>query len=294
MIRSMTGFGKGEAVSKYGRVKVEIRTINHKFLDISAKLPEGLLGFEDKIREDLARFIKRGKVNLNLVYEDGVDSADKIMVDEKLAKTYYRQLTALKNKMALEGSIRLDQIILLPGVITYEPKTALSHDIWPCVQKALANAVKNLDKSRQKEGRAIYADLKRRVRSIEKATGVIKERSEASVKLYRERLANRIKEISNGAATVLDKGRLEQEVALYAKNSDVTEEIIRILSHVQNLHDSLQTNVEIGKELDFIAQELSREINTIGAKASDFKISKNVIRLKGEVEKIREQAKNIE
>lgn len=294
MIKSMTGFGKGEAKSRLGTVKVEVRTVNHKFLEMSTKLPDGLLGFEDRIREICGNFVRRGKVNLNLIYEDGLDSADKIVVDEKLAKKYYRELSNLKKKIDLEGSIRLDQIITLPGVITYEPRGALPTKIWSCIQRALEEALKNLDVSRVKEGRVLYKDIKKRIRNIEKATAVIKERSSINIKLYKEKLASRIKEISSGSVTTFDKGRLEQEVALYAKNSDVTEEITRISAHVRNLKDTIERYVEVGKELDFIAQELNREINTIGSKASDFKIAKKVIQIKSEVEKVREQAKNIE
>jgi uncharacterized protein (TIGR00255 family) len=294
MIKSMTGFGKGEASNKFGKVKVEVRSVNHKFLEISARLPEGLLDFEEKVRQTAAGFVRRGKVNLNVIYEDGLDSADKIVIDEKLAKTYYRLLTALKKKIALEGSIRLDQLIGLPGVITYEPKHAFPVKIWPCVEDALVEAFEHLDRSRLKEGRALYADITKRVELIERAMKVIKERSKTNVKFYKERLKNSIKEVSGGSVKLFDKSRIEQEVALYAKNSDITEEIIRIEAHRKNLNDSLAKDAEVGKKVDFIAQELNREINTIGSKASDFRISQKVIQIKSEIEKLREQAKNIE
>lgn len=294
MIKSMTGFGKGEISGKYGRIKVEVRSVNHKFFEISAKLPEGLLDFEDRVREMVSKFIRRGKVNLNLVCEDGLESADKIVVDEKLAMVYYRMLTGLKKKIPVEGSVRMDQLITLPGVITYEPKGVTPPKIWPYMEKALIMALENLSRSRLKEGRAIYVDLKKRIRHIEKATGMIKIRSQINVKLYKERLKKSIIELSGTSMKKFDKGRLEQEVALYAKNSDITEEITRILAHVCNLKDVLKKDLEVGKKLDFIAQELNREINTIGSKASDFKISQKVIQIKSEVEKLREQAKNIE
>jgi uncharacterized protein (TIGR00255 family) len=294
MIKSMTGFGKGEAKGKFGRIKAEVRTVNHKFLEISTKLPEGLLDFEDRIREIASKFVKRGKANLNLVYEDGLDSADKVVVDEKLAAAYYKMLSALKKKIRLEGSIRMDQLIMLPGVITYEPKKGLSQKIWPSVEEALREAFRDLDRFRAKEGRALYTDLKKRIGYIEKAMSVIKERSKINVKLYKERLKDSIKEVSGKSMKMFDKARLEQEVALYAKNSDVTEEVTRISAHLKNLADTLENGLEVGKKLDFIAQELNREINTIGSKASDFKISQKVIQVKSEIEKLREQAKNIE
>lgn len=294
MIKSMTGFGKGEAKGRYGKVKTEVRTVNHKFLEISTKLPEGFLDFEDRIRQLIARFVKRGKVNLSVVYENSLESADKIGVDEKLAAAYYRMLLRLKKKLKLEGSVRLDQLIALPGVITYEPKTALPSAVWPVLERALKEAFENLDESRLKEGGHLYADLEKRIINIERATNLIKERSKINVRLYKKRLKDSIKEMSANSLRSFDKNRLEQEVALYAKNSDVTEEIIRILAHVKNLKDILERDSEVGKKIDFIAQELNREINTIGSKASDFKISQKVIQIKSEVEKLREQAKNIE
>lgn len=294
MIKSMTGFGKGEAKGKFGSVSAEARAVNHKFLEISVRLPDGFLGFEEKVREIVGGFVKRGKINLNLTHEDGIDSADKVTVNGKLAKKYYKQLINLKKTINVEGSIRLDQIIALPGVITYEPQGVIPDKIWPCINAALKEALKNLNISRIKEGRALYADLKKRTKNINKATQTIKERSSINVKLYKDKFADRINEISNTAVKSFDKGRLEQEVALYAKNSDVTEEITRIRAHIKNLTDTLNKNVEVGKEIDFICQELNREINTVGSKASDFIIAKKVIQIKSEVEKLREQAKNIE
>jgi len=294
MIRSMTGFGKGEAKGKQGSVKIELRSVNHKFLDMTTRLPDGLLIFEDKIREIIGKHIKRGKVNLNLVYEDGVSSAEKIFIDEKLAKTYYKQLMSLKKKIRTNGAIRIDQIIALPGVITYEATKPVPAKIWPSLQIALKEAVKNLSDARMKEGRVIYQDIKKRVKIIEQARDVIKDRSKINVKMYKERLRKSIKDISSNGVKKFDKERLEQEVALYAKNSDVTEEITRISAHVRNIKECLEKNDETGKKLDFICQELNREINTIGSKASDYKISKKVIQIKSEIEKFREQAKNIE
>lgn len=294
MIRSMTGFGKGETKTACGVVIAEARSINHKFLEISSKLPEGLILFEDKIRELSGGYVKRGKVNLNIIHEDGTDAADKITVDYKAAKAYFRQISELKKRIKVDGSIRLDQIITLPGVIKYESKSASAERLWPCIEKAVISALKNLDASRLKEGRAIYTDIMKRVRIIEKANHVVKERSRINVKAYKDRLKKSINEISKDAKAKIDNGRVEQEVALYAKNSDVTEEIIRVSAHLKNLRDTMAKDLEVGKKLDFIAQELNREINTVGSKASDFKISQKVIQMKSEVDKLREQAKNIE
>ncbi|MEI8175453.1 MAG: YicC/YloC family endoribonuclease [Candidatus Omnitrophota bacterium] len=294
MIRSMTGFGRGAAKGKYGTFKAEIRSVNHKFLELSVKMPETLSLFEDKAREVTAGSIKRGKAYLSVFHDDGVSSADKIVVDEKIARSYYQQLMGLKKKINAEGSIRLDQIIMLPGVIKYEHKEIAPAKLWPFVAEALAKALRDLNGFRDKEGRAILTDLKTRVKIMRAATAVIQERSKINVKAYRARLKTSIGELSKTETAGFDKGRLEQEVALYAKNSDIAEEITRISAHLDNLLDTLADDPEPGKKIDFIAQELNREINTVGSKASDFKIAQKVIQVKSEIDKLREQAKNIE
>ncbi|MFH1848321.1 MAG: YicC/YloC family endoribonuclease [Candidatus Omnitrophota bacterium] len=293
MIKSMTGFGKGETTSPFGAVKAEIRTINHKFLDAFIKLPEGLSVFEEKVRTLVQRRVKRGKANLNITVDETSGASIKIVIDEKLAKSYHKQLLLLKKELGLEGGIKIEQIMALPGLIKHEAKGIDPQKAWPYVEKAINSACGSLDRSRLKEGAVIYKDLKKRTGSIKKAVAVIDNRSSINIQLYKKRLSKTIKKLS-GSTMSFDKNRLEQEVALFAKNCDVTEEITRIRGHLKNVSDTLSQNGEAGKKLDFIAQELHREVNTIGAKASDLKISQKVIQIKSEVEKLREQAKNIE
>lgn len=293
MIKSMTGYGKAEATSKYGTAKVELRSINHRYLDISVKLPEALVEFEDKIRAIAQQDIRRGKVYINILFNGKDKYLEKIIVDETLASAYYKQLLTLKKRLHLNSVIRLEQLLSLPGVVRLETRDVDVDKFWPTVKRAVEKSLKVLKHSRLKEGRMIQKDIWCRVRVIKKALEVIKNRSADNVEVYRERLAKMVKELS-GNELHLDKNRLEQEVVIFAKNSDVTEEIVRMKSHLACLEDTLSSDDEIGKKLDFVAQELFREVNTIGTKSGDYIISQKVILIKTQIEKLREQAKNVE
>jgi len=292
MIRSMTGFGRGEAKYNGGKIRVEIKTINHKFFDVGMKLPERIATFEEEIKEILQKKIQRGKINIAINYEGTVAKDEKISINRRLAKSYCDELSLLKRSLGLKHEINVQDLINLPGVLNARTdERSLSH-LWVATKKAFGNATENLVADREKEGRAIYKDLAKRAARIEVMLSVIKKRSHLHVEEYRKRFADRIRDLTSGRE--IDMGRLEMEVAIFAKNSDIAEEITRLKSHLANLKKTLTGTGEIGKKIDFIAQELHREINTVGSKASDFKISKNVIEIKSEIEKIREQAKNIE
>lgn len=292
MIRSMTGFGKGEAKFRNGKVTVEIKTINHKFFDATLKLPNGTTAFEDKIKEILQKKIGRGKVNLNLMYDGALPKGEKIAINTKAARNYYNELSKLRKQLGLEEDITTRDIVMLPGVLSISAMDEALSAFWPKIKAALDSAVEKLVVDREKEGKSIYNDLTSRVRKIEKMLAVIKSRSHLNIEEYRKRFADRVKDMTGGRD--IDMGRLEMEVAIFAKNSDISEEITRLKNHLSNFNKTISVNGEVGKKIDFIAQELHREINTIGSKASDFKISKNVIEIKSEIEKIREQAKNLE
>lgn len=293
MIRSMTGFGKGEARFRDGKITVEIKTVNHKFFDETLKLPETMASFEERIKEALQKDIKRGKVNFNLTYNGAAGREGRIRINRALAKNYHDELISLEKYLGAKDHLGVKEIAALPGVLTYEAADARFYDvIWPKVKKALDVALKRLVADREKEGRSTYADLKKRAGNIARMLTAIRSRAHLNVDEYRKRFAERVKDLASGGE--IDRGRLEMEVAIFAKNSDISEEIARLSNHLSNFLATIGGNGEAGKKLDFIAQELHREINTIGSKASDFRISKNVIEIKGEIEKIREQAKNIE
>jgi uncharacterized protein (TIGR00255 family) len=288
----MTGFGRGEARFKNGKVTIEIKTVNHKFFDETIRLPAGMASFEDRIKEVLQKRIRRGKINMGLVYDGKIFKNERITINHKTAKSYCSELSKLNKRLGLNGDVSIREIIALPGVISYETLESNLSAMWPRVKEALELAIDRVLADREKEGRSIYDDLSKRAKHIEKMLGVIKARAGLNIEEYRKRFAERVRDISGGRE--IDRGRLEMEVAIYAKNSDISEEINRIANHLSHLNKTISGTGEVGKKVDFIAQELHREINTTGSKASDFKIAQNVIDIKGEIEKIREQAKNLE
>lgn len=292
MIRSMTGFGRGEAKFGNGHITVEIKTLNHKFFDAALKLPNNISTFEDKIKETLQKVIKRGRVNFNLIYDGTLLKDERININKKVAKNYYDELLKLKRHVGSKDDITIKELIALPGVINYEVVEKNLTKLWPKIKKAIEKALVKLVRDREKEGRSTYIDLKKRTRKIRSMLSVIKARAHLNLDEYKKRFAERVKDLTGGRD--IDRGRLEMEVAIFAKNSDISEEITRLGNHLANFEKTISGNGDVGKKIDFIAQELHREINTIGSKASDFKISKNVIEIKSEVEKIREQAKNVE
>lgn len=293
MIRSMTGFGRGEASVPGGKLRIEIKTLNHRFMELSNKLPDKFSIFEDKIRSELAPHIKRGKVNLFLTYE-GTDKLKPVFaIDLALAKKYAELLNELKSSLRLKDDVTLLQIISFPNVITTQEASKDETRLWPSLKTALDAALKDLVKTREKEGCGLSKDILERKKNILKALSVIERRSSIAVKEYRDKLLKRVVELSCGRIK-LDEGRLEFEVALFAKNSDVSEEITRLKAHLNGFEDALRCKTEVGRKLDFITQELHREINTIGQKTSDFKTSQIAIEIKGHIEKIREQVQNIE
>lgn len=288
----MTGFGKGEMKFPGGQIIVELKTVNHKFFDASLKLPETISPFEDRIKEALQKKINRGKVNVNVIYENNRAKDEVVAINKKLAKSYHAGMVSLKKSLGLKEPVGLKELIALPGVINYAATQESLTVLWPKIEKALSAALTALILDREKEGKALYRDFSKRVSAIDKMLAEIKSRAHLSIKEYRERFEKRVKDLTSGHK--MDKGRLEMEVAIFAKNIDISEEITRLKNHLANFKRTLGTNGEAGKKIDFIAQELHREINTIGSKASDFNISRNVIEIKSEIEKIREQAKNIE
>ncbi|MDP2913791.1 MAG: YicC/YloC family endoribonuclease [Candidatus Omnitrophota bacterium] len=292
MIRSMTGFGRGEAKFKNGKITIEIKTINHKFFDATLKLPNNISTFEDAIKDILLRRLSRGKINLNLIYDGTILKDDRIKINRKTAKRYYEELASLKKYLGLKDDIAMKDLAALPGVLTYEPFEENLAGFWPKIKEALESALGRLVADRGKEGALLCRDLARRAKKIGTMLSVIKSRSYLNIEEYKKKFADRIKDLTSGRD--IDMGRLEIEVAIFAKSSDISEEITRLDNHLSNLNKTLSGGGEAGKKIDFIAQELHREINTIGSKASDFKISKNAIEIKSEIEKIREQAKNLE
>ncbi len=292
MIRSMTGFGKAQIRSPYGMITIEIRALNHKYFEVSAKAPNGLSQYEDSLKEIIHQRVKRGKIYLSVDINGQRENSPIVTINEKAARRYANELRSLKRGLRLKGDLTLNELIALPGVIVAETPKMDSRKLILPIKKVLKKALKELLKDKAREGRALSKDLSSRAINIQTIITDIDRRASISVTKYKRHLTNKIKELT-GTRNV-DRGRLEQEVALFAKNCDISEELTRLKSHLVTLRNSLKADSEAGKKLDFMAQELHREANTIGSKSSDFKISRYVIQIKSDIEKIREQVKNIE
>ncbi len=292
MVRSMTGFGRASVKVKSGKITVEIKTINHKFFDVMCKLPPSIAALEEKIKEVIQKKIMRGKVSLHLTCDGKLLKDERFAINRDVAKNYHEELIKLKKYIGLSDDITIKELVALPGVLSYDPGDGNLARAWPKVKSAVESAIISLVADRAKEGKALALELSARSRKIMKLLAFIKSRAHLNIDEYKRRFEARVRALTGGRD--IDMGRLEMEVAIFAKNCDISEEITRLKNHLENFGKTISAGDEVGKKLDFIAQELHREINTIGSKASDYKVAKNVIEIKSEIEKIREQAKNLE
>ncbi len=291
MIKSMSGFGEGKISDNKTEISCQIRTYNHRFLDITTNLPDTLLKFDTFIRRIISERIKRGSINLKIDYKDKILPEQSINVDISLAKKLNSTFNQVGKKFKIMRNYDIRDILLFPGVCEVKIKKpkeiALKQRLKECINKSLDGVLK----IREKEGKQAYEDLSCRVNIIKKAMDKIELRMDSVVKNYRNKL---LKKINALGGISLDEGRLTQEVALFIKNSDISEEIHRIKGHLNLLKETIKKGHPVGKEIDFISQELNREINTVQAKVSDFRISRDAIKIKSEIEKIRQQSHNIE
>ena len=294
MIKSMTGFGKGESTGKFGRFIVEVRTVNHRYFDLTVRLPHNLNQLEEKIKNYTHKYIKRGKVNFSLLHRKGEKALDPITIDYEAAEKYCKLLNKLKAKFKLKDDIKLSHMLSFPDVIVQEHPEHKFASMWPFIEKAVKKAVSDCDKMKKKEGNAIYRDLSKRITKVSKSVDKIATLVPEIVVSYQARLDSSVKNILKSRNYEIDRKRLETEVAMFARQCDVSEEITRSKSHLSALKNALLSNGESGRRLDFILQELQREINTLGAKAGSTTISRLVVDIKSEIEKMREQAQNVE
>lgn len=291
MATSMTGFGRGEAKGKMGTVVVETKSLNHRYLEVVYRLPSSLLVLEDKMRDLIQKRCKRGRITVSVSFEKDGELVG-LKVDEKRAKQYYQMASQLKKELGLSSDIGLGELLSLPEVVRVETTKEELQELWAQTREALEKAVAQLLQTREEEGKALAIDLLKRVGLLERELGKISKRLPLVIKQYRQRLQGRLEELMNGGA--LDPGRLEQEIVFFVEGSDITEEVTRIRAHLEALQKAMALKEEVGRRLDFIAQELQREVNTIGQKSRDIEISQSVIQMKGEIERIREQVQNIE
>lgn len=292
MIKSMTGFGRGESSDEIHNFNVEIRSVNHRYNDIIIKMPKHINYLEEKVKESIKKKISRGRIEvyINLEYID--ESAIEVKVDMPLARAYKNVLDDLIDRLGMLDDVKLSHILNFSDVVKTERKELDEDKIWGCLNLAVEEALNNLINMRIKEGLALKSDLETQLDIMYDIIEKIEERSPLVVKDYKEKLELRIKEILN--VDYIDEERLAYEVAFFADKSDINEEVIRFKSHIKQFRESLEDKEPVGRKLDFLIQEMNREINTIGSKANDLVISNHVVTIKSQLEKIREQVQNIE
>jgi len=292
--KSMTGFGLAETGLPLGKVVVEVRCLNHRYLDIALKLPKGFFLLEPRIRDLVKQWVARGRVDLHMRIERSVASMPRYVLEPNvaLAEEYISRLQEMKGRFDLAGEVSVDHIAGVPQLLSF---LETEEQVEPHEKELIAtinDSLQSMDEFRHTEGQALVADLIGRVGEIRKLLGEIKQRIPIMVESYRERLRQRIRVLLEGSD--LDELRFNQEMAYFADRSDISEEVVRMESHLDQFESKLREEEPVGRRLDFVVQEMNREINTIGAKANDSLIAQLVIEMKNELGSVREQVQNIE
>lgn len=292
MIKSMTGFGKREGAVQGMTISVEIRSVNHRFREIVMRLPKGKIELEEHLKNLVAKQCTRGRIEVSVVSGGGNESTKTLKLDRNMARQYHQVLRGLQRDFKLGGNIDVAFLGSFREIFTVGEPLVDPQAFNRMVKRLLSGAVEDLDRMRRREGRALQADMVKRVQVIKRTQAHIRRRLPLVTKGYYDRMKARIKDVL-GSGTV-DEQRLSQELAIFADRCDITEELIRLDSHCQQFDDLVKVKEPVGRQIDFLLQEMGREVNTIGSKANDAEISKFVVQLKGELEKIREQVQNVE
>jgi len=291
-MKSMTGYGRGECAQRGFKITVEVSSVNRKQSEISVNLPRDLEVLEAQMRDEINRRISRGRLTVR-VSVHAAEGGSKMRIDSALAKNYAKELKRLAKELKLPDTITLDLLVRAPGVLQAAEEISDAEELWPAAEKALKTALNELVKMREREGANLAKDLKNRVTSMRQGVADVQKRAPEVAERYREQLIARIKTAGVEVPGVDDE-RLFKEVFYFADRSDISEELTRLQSHFQQFDDCVKSAEPIGRTLDFLAQEINREINTIGSKANDATISREVVNLKAELEKFREQVQNVE
>ena len=292
MIRSMTGFGRCEIQSGEKKFTVEMKGVNHRYLDVNIRMPKKLYFFETAIRSYLKKYIQRGKVDIFVTYEDLSEGQMSLKYNEALASEYLDYFRQMEEKFGLENDVRISALSRYPEVFTMEEQDVDEEEMWNGLREALDGACVQFVSARETEGEKLREDLIGKLDDMKAVVEKIEERSPQILSEYRGKLEEKVKELL--ADTQIDESRIAAEVVLFADKICTDEEIVRLKSHIDHMKSTLQAGEGIGRKLDFIAQEMNREANTILSKANDLTVSNYGIDLKTEIEKVREQIQNIE
>ena len=292
MIKSMTGFGRCELSEGERKVSVEIKTVNHRYLDVAMKMPKKLNFFDSAIRTVLKEYLQRGKVDVFVTYEDLSESNVSLVYNQKVAEQYVKYFRQMEEQFGLENDMKVSVLARCPEVLVMEEQQEDEEEIWQLLEKAVRGACEKVVETRVREGEALKCDLLAKLDEMLRMTAFIEERSPQIMAEYRQKLEAKVQDLLTDAQT--DESRIAMEVTLFADKICVDEEIVRLRSHVEATKAALESGGSVGRKLDFIAQEMNREANTTLSKANDLEISNCGIDLKTEIEKVREQIQNIE
>ncbi|MDD7025856.1 MAG: YicC family protein [Lachnospiraceae bacterium] len=292
MIKSMTGFGRSEVSENNRKFTVEMKSVNHRYLDVNIKMPKKLNFFEAAIRTLLKDYIQRGKVDIFITYEDYTENNVSIKYNRDIAAEYLNYLNQMAEEFSLDNDIRVSALSRYPEVFSMEELAIDEEEIWKSLEKALRGAAESFVKTRIQEGENLSRDLVDKLDGMLKLLAFVEEKSPQLIAEYKQRLEEKVKELLGEAR--VDENRLLMEVTIFADKVCVDEEIVRLKSHIETTKATLLAGGSIGRKLDFIAQEMNREANTILSKANDLEISNCAIELKTEIEKVREQIQNLE
>ncbi len=290
MLQSMTGYSRLVKQTPRGGIAVELRSTNHRYLEVDVRLPEGLTSYEADVTQLVRAQLRRGRVDVTVAIQSP-KTGKQIVLDEALAEAYYRALSGLKKRFALKGEITLD-VLAHPLLLNAKDGRANQPDLWPVVRQTVQAAIRELAVTRQAEGQRLIRDIRANMQTIAKRAKSIRSALPKSMAQQKHRLGERLRTLMGNGGS-LTTGQLHEALAL-VKDVDVNEELVRLDSHLTHMEQTLKTQQPMGKKLDFISQELMREANTLGAKANDSTIVRFCIEIKGAIEKIREQAQNLE
>ena len=292
MIKSMTGFGRAEVLDENHKFTIELKTVNHRYLDLSVRLPRQLVFFETSVRNYLKKYLLRGKVDVFVLYEDYSPQKVLLTYNQELAKQYLEYFRQMEKEFHVENDITLSTLAEMPEIFVMEQQTQDEDSLWELLQTGLQRAADNVIQARELEGGHLKKDILQKLDFMKEKVERIEARSPQLLAAYREKLEAKMAELLQD--TQIEESRIAAEVVLYADKICCDEETVRLKSHIKNMGQVLAEGENVGRKLDFIAQEMNREANTILSKANDLEISNIAIDLKTEIEKIREQIQNIE
>lgn len=292
MIKSMTGFGRFEVSEQNKKITVEMKSVNHRYLDVSVRMPKQLNSFDAAVRAEIKKYASRGKVDMYISYEDSSEDNTSLKYNGELAAEYVAHFKNISEQFGLENDLSVSKLVRCPEVLVMEENRTDEEELWKLVQKAVDGACEKFVESRIAEGEHLKEDLSAKLDEMMKIVEAIAVRSPQVFEEYRVNLRKQVEELLGN--TQIDEARIATEIVLFADKMCVDEELVRLRSHVQKMKDDLITGEDVGRKLDFLAQEMNREANTILSKANDLEVTNRGIDLKTEIEKVREQIQNLE